>query len=84
MTRKTRRQRLISCLSLQIIILLALFAVFAAVMANEGYGYHREEKKFIQLPALKLKLGLDKLTFKLPNLQTIFRTHEEHHYPQHY
>lgn len=53
----------------------------ACVLANE-YGYQQhyqtEEKKFISLPALKLKLGMDKLTFKLPNLGSIFQTHQEH------
>jgi len=72
---------------IQIIIFVALFAMVACVFANE-YGhypqYHTEEKKFISLPALKLKLGSDKLTFKLPNLMTLFQNHQEHHYPQHY
>jgi hypothetical protein len=71
----------------QIIIVFALFAMVACVLANEyggGYGYQTEEKKFISLPALKLKLGTDKLTFKLPNLMTLFQSHQEHHYPQHY
>lgn len=73
----------------QIVILLALFAMVACVVANEYGGYQQqyhyeqpEEKKFIQLPALKLKLGMDKLTFKLPNLMSLFQTHQEHHYPQ--
>lgn len=70
----------------QIIVVFALFALVACVLANEyGQHYEREEKRFIQIPALKLKLGLDKLTFKLPNLGSIFQTHQEHHYqPQHY
>lgn len=65
----------------QIIILFALLAMVACVLANDGYGYHTEEKKFIALPALKLKLGSDKLMFKLPNLHALFQKHEEHHYP---
>lgn len=70
----------------QIIIVFALFALVACVLANEYGHYEREEKKFIQLPALKLKLGLDKLTLKLPNLMSLFQTHQEHHYqpPQQY
>lgn len=57
----------------------------ACALAQYDQHYQPEEKKFIQLPALKLKLGLDKLTFKLPNLGAIFHTHQEHHYqPQHY
>jgi len=56
----------------------------ACVLAQYDHHYEKEEKKFIQLPALKLKLGMDKLTFKLPNLMSIFQTHQEHHYPQHY
>lgn len=54
------------------------------VLAQYDQHYEHEEKKFIQLPALKLKLGIDKLTFKLPNLMTLFQTQKEHHYPQHY
>ena len=55
------------------------------MLANEyGQHYETEEKKFIQIPALKLKLGLDKLHIKLPNLMSIFQKHEEHHYPQYY
>lgn len=56
----------------------------ACVLAQYGQHYEHEEKKFIQLPALKLKIGLDKLMFKLPNLESIFHTQKEHHYPQHY
>jgi hypothetical protein len=60
----------------------------ACVVANEYGGYQQhyqtEEKKFISIPALKLKLGVDKLQFKLPNLMSIFQSHQEHqpHYPQ--
>lgn len=69
---------------MQIIIVLALFAMVACVMAQYGQHYETEEKKFVSIPALKLKLGVDKLTFKLPNLMTLFQKQEEHHYPQHY
>ena len=51
----------------------------ACVLANEyGQQYQTEEKRFNSLPALKVKLGTDKLTFKLPNLMTLFQTHQEH------
>lgn len=57
-----------------------------AAQYGGGYGnhYETEERKYIQLPALKLKLDMDKLTFRLPNLMSLFQTHQEHHYPQHY
>ena len=69
----------------QIIVLFALFAMVACVLANDYYQphYETEEKKFISLPALKLKLGTDKLMFKIPNLETLFQSHKEYrpHYP---
>lgn len=68
----------------QIIVVFALVAcMVACVLANEyQQHYEHEEKKFISLPALKLKLNMDKLTFKLPNLMSLFQSHQEHHYPQ--
>lgn len=55
----------------------------ACVLAQyDNYGhYETEEKKFVQIPALKLKLNMDKLHFKLPNLMAIFQQHQEHRYP---
>lgn len=53
----------------------------ACAMAQYGHYEQPEERKFVSLPALKLKLDLDKLTFRLPNLMTLFHTEREHHYP---
>lgn len=74
----------------QIIFVFALFAMVACVCCNQyeqqyyqpSYYPQPEEKKFLQIPALKLKLGLDKLMFKLPNIQALFHKQEEYHYPQ--
>lgn len=58
----------------------------ACVMAQYGHHYEQpEERKFVSLPALKLKLDLDKLTFRLPNLMSLFHTEREQpHYPPPY
>lgn len=67
----------------QIVVFVAIFAMVATmVLANEyQQHYEHEEKKFIQIPALKLKLGMDKLHIKLPNLMSIFQQHQEQRYP---
>lgn len=55
-----------------------------SVLGN--YEEHHEEEKYVQIPALKLKVKLDHLTFKLPNLFSMFKHHGggggggEHHY----
>ena len=58
------------------------------VIASAQYGHHYpqyEERKWLQIPALKLKIDSDKLMFRLPNLGSLFSglIHKEPEYPEH-
>lgn len=72
----------------KIFVALALFAMFACAFAQYGgyqQSYHQpEERKWIQIPALKLNIGSDKLMFRLPNLGSLFQSHREPEYEHHY
>lgn len=58
----------------------------AYVAAQYGHHYPQyEERKFLQIPALRLKIDSDKLMFRLPNLSNLFGglIHREQEYPEH-
>lgn len=58
--------------------------VYAQYEQQYGQYYPQpEERKWLQIPALKLKLSTDKLLFKLPKFDGLM-THREPEYQPHY